>query len=228
MAPTSLVLSCFKEKSGQLIHNRLDHERLKQEGWRIQKSKAGIKGMAARWNKKNKIDNIVITDHNGPVITQDNSSVFSLQSSVCSLQSSVPDSASNDLESNHSQREASKPKSERPKDEAYEIWAAEFLKSRTVPYLNKKADFIQLSKLRKAYGLNGKTSCPDGWHEAIQNYFNSPLTAYTLADLCTRFDCFVNGEVDRFGKPAGFNDVHQANKATLQSLAKKGFFSDKE
>ena len=48
----------------------------------------------------------------------------------------------------------------------------------------------------------GTKETPLKWRKAIGNYFASTLSAYTLADLCQRYDCFINGRMDRFGKPA--------------------------
>jgi hypothetical protein len=67
---------------------------------------------------------------------------------------------------------------------------------------------------------------PDRWAVAVDNYFSSPLTRYTLADLCSRFDVFAQGEVDRFGRPAGFNDLRQSGRATMQKMSEKGFFDE--
>jgi len=115
------------------------------------------------------------------------------------------------------------PQKEHPKDEAYEIFAREFTEYRQTPYRPTKADWVQLARLRKDFNYNSKGT-PNCWVDAIRNYIASPLSKYTLADLCSRFDVFVLGEVDRYGRPAGFNDVKQANKATVKSLDEKGFF----
>jgi len=59
---------------------------------------------------------------------------------------------------------------------------------------------VKLSEIRKAFGLNGK-GMPTGWVEAIHNYFSSPLSSYTLADLCTRYDVFIRSPVNQYGRP---------------------------
>ena len=89
-------------------------------------------------------------------------------------------------------------------DEAYEIFRAEFEEHRHVPYQQNKADFVRLASLRKALGCNGKGT-PPAWVQAIHNYFESPQGKYSLSDLCSRFDVFHNGSLDRFGKPANGN-----------------------
>jgi phage replication O-like protein O len=93
------------------------------------------------------------------------------------------------------------PIAENAKDAAYEEFASEFKIQRTIPYRNKQADFVHLAALRRALEIEGKGT-PPKWQWAIKNYFASTLSAYTLADLCVRYDCFVKGRLDRFGKPA--------------------------
>jgi len=92
--------------------------------------------------------------------------------------------------------------SERPKDEAYELFASEFAKRRSTPYRPKKADWVQLADLRKSLNLTGRAT-PDRWTDAVDNYLWTPSGKYSLADLCVRFDVFLQGPLDRYGKPAG-------------------------
>lgn len=117
--------------------------------------------------------------------------------------------------------------SPKPKDDAYELWCSEFAEARKVPYRSTKADFVQMASLRKAYKLNG-SGLPTGWVDAVKHYLSSPLSKYTIADLCSRYDVFVSGEVDRFGRPAGFSDLHQSNRVTLETMVAKGFFDENE
>jgi hypothetical protein len=96
------------------------------------------------------------------------------------------------------------PHKERPKDEAYERFATEFVNVRQIPYRTrngKDGDFVQLALLRRQLQI-GTRDVPQKWDTAVQNYLASPLTTYTLADLCVRYDVFVLGEVDRFNRPA--------------------------
>lgn len=85
-------------------------------------------------------------------------------------------------------------------DTAYELFASEFLEHRGIPYRSQKGDFVQLAGLRKALDCNCK-GMPAKWQDAIHNYLGSPSGKYTLADLCSRFDVFLSGKVDRYGKP---------------------------
>jgi hypothetical protein len=94
----------------------------------------------------------------------------------------------------------SKTKSERPKDEAFEIFCAEFNEHRTIPYAGTTGDHVQLAGLRRQVKIETRDT-PPGWVDAIHNYFGTPMSKYTLADLCTRFDVFLQGPLDRFGKP---------------------------
>jgi len=94
---------------------------------------------------------------------------------------------------------AEKPKAEKPKDEVYELFASEFARCRQVPYRNSKGDFVQLAGLRKHMNMNGRFMGP--WRAAVRNYFASPLSKYSMADLCVRFDVFLAAPLDRYGKP---------------------------
>jgi hypothetical protein len=87
------------------------------------------------------------------------------------------------------------PKTERKKDPEYEIWAEAFKQNRGIDYRSGTGDFVQLASLRKTVRLDG---C---WPKAIHHYFNSPLSKYTLADLCVRFDVFLHGPLNQYGKP---------------------------
>lgn len=75
----------------------------------------------------------------------------------------------------------------------------ELPKNYGVPYIGKKGklngDFSQLAILIKAY--------PDGlleslWRQAVKNYFTTPQTSRTLADLCVRFADFQKAPLDKF------------------------------
>jgi hypothetical protein len=100
------------------------------------------------------------------------------------------------------------------RDEAYETFANEFRAKRLVPYQSKSGDFVRLASLRKALGTVSKAS-PEGWHKALGHYFGSPLSAYTIADLCSRFDIFIAGPVDRFGKPGADTAERKSSYETL-------------
>lgn len=67
-------------------------------------------------------------------------------------------------------------------------------------YVSAPKDFIQLARLRKANGISTRAS-PEGWETAVGNYFASPLTSWTLADLAVRFPAFRNSPLDRYGVP---------------------------
>lgn len=108
-------------------------------------------------------------------------------------------------------------------DLAYEVFAEKFFSYRNIPYGRSTGDFVQLSKLRKQLQL-GTKDIPGHWENAIDNYFQTPQGKYTLADLCVRYDVFLVGPLDRYGKPAGVNETHQANVQTARQLEKAGFF----
>lgn len=88
---------------------------------------------------------------------------------------------------------------ERPRDEAADMFSECCLNTTCVPYTITTADMVQLSGLRKAFGI-GKTTPPD-WKTACLNYFGSPLPKWTLADLSVRYSVFRNSSLDRFKTP---------------------------
>lgn len=101
-------------------------------------------------------------------------------------------------------------KNERPRDEAYEGFTAAFQQYRGIPYRSVKGDFVELAGLRSRLHIaNRKT--PDRWEASIRNYLATPQGKYTLADLCSRFDVFMRGALDRFGKPIGENHGGQSD-----------------
>jgi hypothetical protein len=101
---------------------------------------------------------------------------------------------------------------QRPKDPAFEIFNIEFKEHRQIPYRSGKGDHVQLSALRRQLGIATKET-PPSWTDAIHNFFATPLGKYTLADLCVRFDVFLKGPLDRFGKPDDGNSK-PANKGS--------------
>lgn len=88
-------------------------------------------------------------------------------------------------------------------DPAYEIFRAMFdLYMKPAKYGKTKGDFEQLSRLRRTMELK-PLSVPPQWEKACQNYFASPLGAYSLKDLAARYAVFVKWPLDRFNKPVG-------------------------
>ncbi len=84
--PSDLVLSCFCEQDGVLIHPRLEAERKKQQEWREKSAKGGRR--SAHKPKKQK----AISTEQGGITTVEAARLKgggTLQSSVFSLQSSV-------------------------------------------------------------------------------------------------------------------------------------------
>jgi uncharacterized protein YdaU (DUF1376 family) len=230
-----MIAVCFKygAENSQLIHPRLEKEREKQAEWSEKSAIGGRNSAHKRKHTKKKTSeqggcDLVGTKSQPKVNTASSSSFPSSSSiatakekSIAASQASPPGDASPVPSEFPSGNKAK----ERPKDEAYETFAREFTELRQTPYRPRKGDFVQLASLRKDLNCNCK-GIPHRWGEAIGNYFASPLKEYTLADLCVRFDIFLQGEVDRYGRQAGFNDVRQANKATAKSLQEKGFFDE--
>lgn len=86
-------------------------------------------------------------------------------------------------------------------DPAYEIFRASFDKQmKPAKYAKTKGDFEQLNRLRRTMELP-PLATPPQWGRACTNYFASPLSAYTLKDLATRYAVFVKSPLDRYNKP---------------------------
>ncbi len=206
--PTQLVLSCFVEKNGRLFYPGLEKERDKQQKWREQKRKDGLKGANARWSKNNKLNGRAIaepSEKDGKAIilpmAKNAFSVFSLQSSVSSFQSSEKGIAAQQASPQGDTLSLLSSDSKKPKDEAYEVFCAEFEQQRGIPYRrNQGKDFKGLAALRKQLRISGKGT-PENWLQANENYFDTPMDHYTLADLCKRFDSFRKSALDRYKKP---------------------------
>lgn len=143
----------------------------------------GKLGAEKRWGRHKHGDSGAIKSP----MANDSSSVFNLQSSV----------------KGNSEKQNSPP---REPDLAYEFFREKFEKARApAKYRPTKADFVQLAGLRKDYRVPHR-GLPEGWEAAVRAYLESVLSKYTLADLCSRYDVFLCGSVDRFGKPIEVND----------------------
>jgi hypothetical protein len=83
-------------------------------------------------------------------------------------------------------------------DRLYQAYCAAYLEDYGLPYRKKVADFVQLNHLCKAITLDRVEAA---WSRAVANYFETPASSHTLADLCSRFETFYRSALDRFGKP---------------------------
>lgn len=94
-------------------------------------------------------------------------------------------------------------------DPAYEIFRAAFNKQmKPAKYAKTKGDFEQLARLRRTLEIPAGT-VPPKWERACWNYLTSPLGAYSLKDLASRYGVFVHSSLDRYGKP--WNVPNQQN-----------------
>lgn len=84
------------------------------------------------------------------------------------------------------------------KNPHYEGFAQKYEEKYKYPYANKRADFVQYDRWKKAD--SGRSSDSD-FERAVLNYLASPLGQHTFADLVTRFAVFRLSALDRFGKP---------------------------
>jgi uncharacterized protein YdaU (DUF1376 family) len=201
-----MVGKCFQanpENAAQLIHPELERQRQIQREWRDKSAKGGRR--SAHKRKQTKANP---AQQGGSMLVdeclQPNGKQRStLQSAVCYIESAVSSSLSavSSPQSVPAEKDSAAQQASPRGDDAYELFCSEFLEYRKVPYhRSQKKDFIKLAGLREQLGLTGKAT-PENWLQAIRNYFNSPLNQYTLADLCNRFDVFLNSSLDRFGKP---------------------------
>jgi hypothetical protein len=228
-----MIGKCFEvhcSDCSKLVHPRLELERKKQADHRANSAMGGSRSAHKRKSQK-KLSNQQCTTISLPSERQVKVNSSSSSSSSFASSSSTSKDKSKSIEASppgdNGNGNSPVPK-DRPKDEAYELFASEFHSMRGTPYRARNGnsgDFVQLSYLRKQLQI-GTRETPGQWDKAISNYLCSPLSAYTLADLCVRYDVFVLGEIDRYGKPAGFNDIRQANKSTVKSLQDKGFFDE--
>lgn len=100
-------------------------------------------------------------------------------------------------------------------DHAAEHFRARCLELTGAPYEFQRQDFVHLASLRKAYPV-GASETPPGWDDAVTNYFGSPLSKYTIADLCVRYAVFRNSALDGFNKPIAHCNRGNGNGLTKQ------------
>jgi len=74
-----------------------------------------------------------------------------------------------------------------------------------VPYQNGAKDFVQLAKLLKTCERTNWTLTAERFRQAARNYFVTPRSSHTLADLAAHFSDFFKHALDRFGKPVEEN-----------------------
>ena len=102
-------------------------------------------------------------------------------------------------------------------DSAFEEFQAEHTRILGASYIPTRADFVWLSRIRKANAVPSRAS-PPRWRQTVCNYLASPLGKYTLADLCNRLAVFRNGPVDKFGKLFGGSADEQRRQRTHDVL----------
>lgn len=219
VVPSNRVLSCFVEKDGRLLHPRLERERAKQAEWREKSAKGGRRSAHKPKHPKGQS-----TKQGGSTTLEADSLKGGSTLHLLSSSSSSPStSSSTENKKDLAASQAQPPEPEvdgpsgngsKPKDEAYEIWCSEFAEHRQIAYRGKageKGDFVQLAGLRRQLEI-GTREIPKNWKESIHNYFQTPQGKYTLADLCSRYDVFNLGALDRFNKPREEqNGTHQTS-----------------
>jgi len=83
-----------------------------------------------------------------------------------------------------------------------------------VPYQNGAKDFVQLARLLKTCERTNWTLTAERFTQAARNYFVTPRSSHTLADLAAHFSDFFKHALDRFGKPVeeNGNGRHQVTR----------------
>lgn len=129
------------------------------------------------------------------------------------------------------QREGDSPDAEkrvgRPRDLAADLFTDAYLRYMGNPYGTLGGDFPQLMKLRKRLKI-GNLDTPDSWADAIENYFASPFSEFSLQHFASKFDTFKNSSLDRFKVPTNHvnggngngkrETDHQKNNRVLQGF----------
>lgn len=98
--------------------------------------------------------------------------------------------------------QAEKQPAARPRDLAMDFFTGRFHEHTGIPYGIETADAVQLARLRKNCSTPSLEQPPD-WESAVKNYFASPLSQYSLADLANlkRYAVFKNSALDSYNKP---------------------------
>jgi hypothetical protein len=220
-----IIGKCFvvsRKLEGRLVQPRLERERDKQKYFRKLKSEQGKEGAKRRWNshKTNK--------KNGRAIVSPMANDSSSSSSSTSVGSAIasamatPSSAESGVfktEIGEVHRLPGAEKRARPPDVAFELWAGAFERARSVPYgKGSSNDFTKLAGLRSRLKI-GTRDTPKEWRLAIVNYLTTPMGKRTLADLCDRYDVFLNGKLNEYGKPD--RGTHDANTQTLSKFVER-------
>jgi uncharacterized protein YdaU (DUF1376 family) len=189
---SSILRKCFEphpEKQHRLINKRLTEERIKQDEWRKKSQEGGLKSGESRRSKRLKGGSRVV----GRVVEPNTNQTRTLHTSY---KSTVEDKSSTGADA--PRRSRSRKQTERKPDDYYRIFTQAFQAKYNEPYSRKDADFIHLGNLKKTH--NGQLSETD-WQTAVKNYFDTPLSSHTLADLSTRCPTFKLSALDRFNKP---------------------------
>ena len=116
--------------------------------------------------------------------------------------------------------------SQKPDDPLYRIFADSFKAKHSHPYLNKKPDFIQLADLKKKCSAASWELTTERFTRAVENYLNSELGQFTLADLCSRFSVFFKSSLDRFTQPKNENNGYANNNNGVNGHNRKSDFAD--
>lgn len=178
-----------QENPSRLRNKKQESERIFQEYKRELATRAGKLSAISRENKENDSTDVEQT----------------LNGRSTPLPSSPLPVSSTNVEEREIQTPLPPSPAAKPIDSCVASFVEVHLTERKVPYAPEKKDWVQLARLRKAYHLSPGAAIPE-WAEAVTNYFASPLSRYTLADLCCRYATFHEGPLDRFNKPVNHKE----------------------
>jgi phage replication O-like protein O len=104
-------------------------------------------------------------------------------------------------------KDKNRPSVNKSADEAFDLFAKLFEEKNAAPYMHFTGDFVQLSALRRLYKIGGKET-PPNWEAACNNYLDSPMGSYSIAEMIkgNRYSVLIKSKLNRYGKPDDGNN----------------------
>lgn len=176
---SKMVRKCFEPHptiADRLTNFRLLQERKKQDEWSKKSKEGGVKSGKQRRKKPRRVVEGWLKG--GSRVVEPNGNSSSSSSSSC-----IPTTSG----------------AKAPDKSFFDSFALAYQQSYHVSYRWKRPkDFAQFSELRRT-ASDDLTA--DRWGQALVNYFATPQSSHTLADLCVRFDTFQAHKLNEYGKP---------------------------
>jgi uncharacterized protein YdaU (DUF1376 family) len=194
------VSPCFdlQIESGRLANARLEEIRKTHIEFCLQRSASGRLGGKRSGEVRSKRE-----AHGSNVLKQTGKQNEALLSSSSSSSSSPVDN-SNPVDNSPTPKAAAAKRAAR--DAAMDAFTAAYETQTGAAYVITDADGAQLARMRRANNVPARAS-PEDWPVALGNYFATPLSAWTLKDLATRYGVFRNSRLDRYGRPVNHQNA---------------------